>query len=92
MILSWKHKGLKHFYLTGALSGIVSEHSNRLKLILQLLNAAIKPENMNLPGLRFHKLSGNLKNYYSVCVRANWRVIFKFENEHAILVDYLDYH
>lgn len=92
MILSWKHKGLKNFYFTGALSGIIPQHSNRLKLILQLLNAAIKPDNMNLPGLKFHRLGGSLKQYYSVTVSANWRVIFKFENEDAILVDYLDYH
>jgi proteic killer suppression protein len=57
-----------------------------------LLDAANSPEKLNLPGLDFHKLQGNLKGFYSVAVRANWKVIYKFENEDAILVDYMDYH
>ena len=47
---------------------------------------------MNLPGFRLHPLSGQLRGYYSVSVSANWRVIFRFENGHAVNVDYLDYH
>ena len=61
-------------------------------VILQLLDAAASPERMNLPGMDFHKLKGDLKGFYSVAVRANWKIIFKFEGEDAILVDYLDYH
>lgn len=67
-------------------------HSRKLQVILQLLDAADSPEKLNLPGLGFHKLKGNLKNYYSVTVRANWRVIFQFDNQDAILVNYVDYH
>jgi len=47
---------------------------------------------MNLPGLEFHALQGNLKGFYSVKVNANWRVIFAFEGKDAILIDYVDYH
>lgn len=92
MIKSWKHKGLKLFYDAGKLSGIQAKHEKRLKIILQRLDAAIKPDDMDLPGMRFHKLKGKLKDCYSVIVNGNWRVIFKFENGHALLVDYLDYH
>jgi proteic killer suppression protein len=92
MIRGWKHKGLRNFYLTGDKSGIIAEHASRLQIILQLLDAAVRPEQMHLPGLEFHKLKGNLKNYYAVKVRANWRIVFKFEDEDAILVDYMDYH
>lgn len=92
MIKSWKHKGLKAFYETGKTSGIINAHAKKLKVILQLLNAADKPERLNLPGMRFHSLKGDKKGYFSVTVRANWRVIYKFEGEDAILVDYLDYH
>ena len=45
---------------------------------------------MNLPGFRLHQLSGQLRGYYAVS--GNWRVIFRFENGHAVDVDYLDYH
>lgn len=92
MIKSWKHKGLRQFYLTGDKSGIQPEHSKRLKLIFQLLDIAEEPAHMNLPGMNFHPLKGNFAGYYSVKVNDNWRIIFKFEEQDAILVDYIDYH
>ena len=92
MIKSWSHKGLKAFFEKGSLAGIIPQHAKRLKLILQLLNAAHKPTMMDLPGLRFHRLKGSRQNYFSVTVRANWRLIFQFDGEDALLVDYIDYH
>jgi proteic killer suppression protein len=92
MIKSWVHKGVRDFYLTGKKSGIIVEHAERLKIILQALNAAINPGQLDLPGFRFHKLKGKLKDHYAITVRANWRIIFKFEGENVILVDYVDYH
>jgi proteic killer suppression protein len=92
MIKSWKHKGIKRFYLSDDKSGIIADHAKRIKVILQLLDAANSPNRLNLPGFDFHKLKGNLKAYYSVAVRANWKIIFQFEGEDAILVDYIDYH
>jgi proteic killer suppression protein len=47
---------------------------------------------MNLPGLSLHPLKGSLKNYWSVSVSGNWRVIFRFEDGYVLDVDYLDYH
>ena len=92
MIKSWKHKGLKKFFEQGILSGIRPEHAKKLKIILQRLSAAVRAEDMNTPAMRFHRLSGELKEFYSVLVNKNWRIIFKFEGQDAILVDYLDYH
>lgn len=90
MIKSWKHKGLKIFFETGSTAGIQTAHKTRLKIILQRLNAAIKADDLNLPGMRFHPLKG--KDYFSVSVNGNWRIIYKFEGNDAILVNYLDYH
>ncbi len=92
MIKTWKHKGLRLFFRTGVTSGIQPKHQTKLKIILQLLDASIQPEDMDLPGMGFHTLKGDLKNYYSVTVNGNWRVIFAFDGQDAILVDYLDYH
>ena len=92
MITSWKHKGLKQFFETGKKSGIIAAHEKRLKIILQRLSAAIAPEDMNTPGMRFHKLSHDLAGFYSVSVNGNWRIIFKFKNNDAIEVNYIDYH
>ena len=47
---------------------------------------------MILPGFRLHRLRGVYASYWAVTVRANWRVIFRFEEGHATDVDYLDHH
>ena len=92
MIKSFRHKGLKAFYLTGSKAGINAKHSDRLRLILARLDAASEPRDMNLPGLRLHKLSGRLKDFWAVDVSGNRRVIFKFERQDVLDIDYLDYH
>jgi len=47
---------------------------------------------MDLPGFRLHPLAGGMAGYYSVVVRANWRIVFRFNGTDASDVDYLDYH
>jgi proteic killer suppression protein len=92
MIKTWRHKGLKKFFETGSRAGIIAMHEKKLKIILQRLNAAIKPDDMNTPNMKFHKLIGVLNGFYSVTVTANWRVIFRFTGQNAEDVDYVDYH
>ena len=92
MIKTWKHKGIERFFETGSKAGIKSEHERRLKIILQRLSAAIKPSDLNTPGMKFHALTGNLDGFYAVSVSGNWRMIFKFNGQHAEDVDYIDYH
>ncbi len=92
MIQSFKHKGLERFYKTGKKSGIQAKHAKRLQLILGRLNASTSPEDMNLPGLYLHQLSGNRSKYWSVRVSGNWRVTFRFNGADAEVVDYEDYH
>jgi proteic killer suppression protein len=92
MIKSWRHKGLKLFYETGSTAKINANHADKLHDILQVLDFATVPEQMDLPGLRLHPLKGKLKGFYSLTISGNWRLIFKFEGQNAILVDYQDYH
>ena len=92
MIKSFSHKGLSAFYSKGSKAGIQAKHADRLRLIIARLDASKRPQDMNLPGLKLHKLTGNLKEFWSVEVTGNWRVIFKFEGQDAFEVDYLDYH
>jgi toxin HigB-1 len=47
---------------------------------------------MNLPGFMLHALKGEYRGFWAVTVRANWRVLFRLEDEHAADVDYLDHH
>jgi len=79
MIRGFRHKGLKTFYSTGSKAGIQAKHADRVRLILARLDAARDPEDMNLPGLRLHRLSGSLKGFW-------------FEGQDAFDIDYLDYH
>jgi plasmid maintenance system killer/proteic killer protein, relE/parE family protein, cytotoxic translational repressor of toxin-antitoxin stability system len=92
MIKSFKHKGLQKFFETGSKAGIQAAHAARLRVQLTALQSAACPANMDAPGWNLHPLSGNLQNHWSVKVNGNWRMTFKFENGHAEVVDYQDYH
>jgi proteic killer suppression protein len=92
MIKGFKHKGLERFFVSGSKAGIQAKHADRLRLILARLHAASEPEDMNLPGLFLHPLSGDRKGTWSVRVSGNWRVTFVFEAGDAYVVDYEDYH
>ena len=92
MIRGFKHKGLAKFFESGSKSGIQAQHSERLRLILGRLNAAAKPEDMRLPGLRLHPLKGTRKGIWAVWVSGNWRITFRFVGADVELVDYEDYH
>jgi len=70
----------------------MAEHAVKLPDILARLDAAGRIEDMDLPGFRLHALKGELKGFWAVTVRANWRVIFRFAEGDALDVDYVDYH
>ena len=68
------------------------EHRETARDIPARLNASATPGDMELPGFRLHPLKGDYTGFWAVTVRADWRVIFHFEDGHAVDVDYLDYH
>ncbi len=92
MIRSIRHKGLRHLHEDDDRRGVISEHAEKLRDILARLDAASAAEDMDLPGFRLHPLKGELKGFWAVTVRANWRVIFRFSDRDAWDVDYVDYH
>lgn len=92
MILSIRHKGLKRLYEDDDPRGVTGDHVEKLRDILARLEAAASPADMDLPGFRLHPLKGELRGFWAVTVRANWRVIFRFAGPNAIDVGYLDYH
>jgi len=92
MIKSFVHKGLEKFYRTGTKSGIQPSHAKRIKLILSNLDQAESPDDMDLPGLRLHELTGNRKDTWSVFVNGNWRITFRFVGKEPEVVNYEDYH
>jgi proteic killer suppression protein len=80
------------FFTTGAKSGIRPEHETRLRLILGRLQAAVLPQDMDLPGLRLHPLKGTGNGRFAVSVSGNWRITFAFSEKDAVDLDYEDYH
>ena len=92
MIVSWKHKGLRAFYETGSTRGINANHAKRLRRVLLILDKAEHPDALDLPGWRFHRLKGDLLDYWSVSISGNWRIIFRMFDDQVELVDYHDYH
>ena len=92
MIRSIRHRGLKRLYEDSDARGVSAEHIVKLRDILVRLDAAHAVDDMDLPGFRLHQLKGEMKSFWSVTVRANWRVIFRFEDHDVVDVDYLDYH
>ncbi|MGD9581782.1 MAG: type II toxin-antitoxin system RelE/ParE family toxin [Vampirovibrionia bacterium] len=94
MIHNFKHKGLKKFFLKNDVSKLNPEHITRIGDILFLLNSAKNIQKINAPGLRLHQLKGDLEGYWSVTVTANYRIIFRFneEKQEVYDVDYIDYH
>jgi len=56
------------------------------------LDAACQPSDMDIPGLGFHALAGDLTGRFAVSVSRNWRITFAWSGDDAINVDLEDYH
>jgi proteic killer suppression protein len=92
MIRSFRHRGLERFFKRSDYRGIPAQFASRLERMLDRLDTAVKPADMNLPGYRFHPLKGDRKGEYAVSVSGNWRLIFRFEDGHSTDVNLEDYH
>ena len=92
MIRDFRHKGLKRFFAKSDRSGINAKQADRIRRMLDRLETSTRPEDMDLPGFDFHRLTGNRKGTYSVSVSGNWRITFEFEDGDATQVNLEDYH
>jgi proteic killer suppression protein len=92
MILNFRHRGLRRLYGDDDRRGVHPEHVEKIRRVLARLDRAAKADDMALPGLRLHPLKGDLAGFWSVTIRANWRIIFRFEGRNVADVDLIDYH
>jgi toxin HigB-1 len=92
MIESFRHKGLQRLFEKGSTRSVSPQHVQKIEDILGLLNVAVDIRDMDRPSFRLHPLKGDRKGYWAVTVRANWRIIFRFNDGNALDVDLIDYH
>ncbi len=60
---------------------------------LRMLNNSQNPGDLRIPpSNRLEKLSGKLKEFYSIRINDQWRIIFKWNNGNAYEVEITDYH
>lgn len=92
MIVSIQHKGLRLLWTKNDASKLPHNQVEKIRLVLTLLNAAEKINDLNFPGAGLHPLKGELADYWAVTVKTNWRIIFRFRDGNVYLVDHVDYH
>ncbi|MCY3853470.1 MAG: type II toxin-antitoxin system RelE/ParE family toxin [Gammaproteobacteria bacterium] len=92
MIKNFRHKGLKLLYEKGDRRKIQADHAEKIRSILFMLEQMESMDDLAYLGLRLHPLKGDLANFWSVTVSANWRIIFRFDGEDASEIDLIDYH
>ncbi len=92
MIKSFRNRALKRYWIKGDASGLRPDWVPKVRLVLSALDQAGSAEALNLPGLGFHALAGNMAGRYAVAVSRNWRITFAFEGEDAVDLDLEDYH
>jgi proteic killer suppression protein len=92
LIQSIRHKGLRRLYEGDDPRGVIAEHVVKLRDILARLDAAGSVADLDVTSFKLHPLKGALRGFWAITVRADWRVIFRFEDGDALDVDYVDYH
>ncbi|EII7448375.1 type II toxin-antitoxin system RelE/ParE family toxin [Salmonella enterica subsp. enterica serovar Newport] len=92
MIKSFRHKGLKQLFEKGITSGVPAQDVDRINDRLQAIDAANEIGELNRKIYKLHPLKGDREGYWSITVRANWRITFRFVNGDAYILNYEDYH
>jgi toxin HigB-1 len=92
MIRRFQHRGLKILYDKDDRRGVNAEHVEKTARVLAWLDVVTRPEQLRLPGFGLHRLEGDLKGYWSIVIRGDWRIIFRFDAENISDVDLVEYH
>ncbi len=92
MIIGFRHKGLKRLFEKDDARGIRPDLLDKTRTILAQLDEARTIEDMRLSSFSLHPLKGDMKGVWSVTVKANWRIVFRFSDGDADDVELTDYH
>lgn len=92
MIRTFRSKALRQFWTRSDVSGLRPDWARKVERLLDGLDRARRPEDLDFPGSGFHALKGDLKGRYALTVSRNWRLTFGWVDDDATDVDLEDYH
>lgn len=93
MIISFGSKVTEKIWNGERVSNLPQEIQQIVRRKLRMLNNSQSIADLKIPpSNRLEKLSGNLKNFYSVRINDQWRIIVKWGSNHAEEVEIIDYH
>lgn len=91
MIRSYRSKALELFATAGDAKKLPVQNHARIRRQLLALETALRPEDINIPGFKFHGLTADPKRW-SIWVTGNYRITFGWDGTFAVDVDIEDYH
>ncbi len=93
MIISFGSKDTKKIWDGERVKGFSGDLQEIGRRKLRMLNNSHSIIDLQVPpSNRLEKLKGNLKEYYSIRINDQWRIIFKWKNGNASDVEIVDYH
>jgi toxin HigB-1 len=93
MIVSFGNSETEQVWLGNRLRKLPNEIQNIGRRKLRMINNSVDIADLRIPPAnRLEKLSGNLKNFYSIRINDQWRIIFKWNAGNASEVEIIDYH
>ncbi len=93
MIISFGNSETEQVWLGNRVKKLPTEIQNIGRRKLRMLNNSVDIADLRIPPAnRLEKLTGNLKDFYSIRINDQWRIIFKWKSGNASLVEIIDYH
>jgi proteic killer suppression protein len=93
MIISFGNSDTEQIWLGNRVKKLPIEIQNIGRRKLRMLNNSVDIADLRIPPAnRLEKLSGNLKDFYSIRINNQWRIIFKWNAGIASQVEIIDYH
>ena len=93
MIISFGSKEAEKIWKGETVRNLPHEIQEISRRKLRMLNNSQNLIDLQIPpSNRLEKLKGNLKDFYSIRINSQWRIIFKWGNGNASEVEITDYH
>jgi toxin HigB-1 len=93
MIKSFGNKETEKIWEGIRSNKLPNEIQNVARRKLRMINNAQNINDLRIPpSNHLEKLSGNLKDFHSIRINKQWRIIFNWENDNAFEVEIVDYH